>query len=703
MAKKNSRAMSRPPTPAVRPHPQPGARGGGGPTKKMEPGQIPGGKERQPGKAQPDKEILANPGGDPQMKLTPRQKQRLDYLAKTKGKDAANKAREKFRNSGEIVGPADEGGDEGAAPGEEGAAPPARTFDPRQAPTRELPGYRQGPEQAQFSTREYQPEAWDDQGFWDGQDQGYDPEQEDWGYEKGDVASQRAYEQNRATAEDRARMNRVAEQGRFGGTQEWETDPETGQTRRVQRLGEGAQDIVSAEEQFSRQTRQAGLGVSQEALGRLKQPYSFEGMSKVYGEGDLEGARNKAADSVYNRQMRQLEPQMKQERQEFEQMAAERGWVPGSEIYEREKSRMGESQRRQQQDISDQAYQTGSQEMSQMRGYSAEDRSRQIGEMEALRSRPIAEAEQLMGMGSGARIDEFADYGPVQQADVDTMAAYGIEAGERQQGRGLAEARRSQTQGEQFQSREASAQRGFARGERMGAEDWAGYQDELQRDWQSGERMGAEDWSSRERIGSEDFSRGERMGSEDWAGFQQGQERDWQTGERLGTQKWTGGQSAAQRKWEARQNDLNRQASLRAAAMGGGGGGGAPPEDTSAADLAAYREQLLWEQEHGFRPDMNDGGGDSGFWGGIGAGVGAGVGAGIAGSFSKSAPEAPMGPPRNPNAGAAVQPGVKPMVPGAGAAVQPGVKPMSTPPVRKAGYGTGALRAQRPGGMRRGF
>lgn len=241
---------------------------------------------------------------------------------------------------------------------------------------------------------------------------------------KGAVAA--GMDVSQTMADRNAQMNRPNEVGAFGGSQQW-TQDENGNWIKTTSLSDVQQQMMGAEDQYSLGARQAGLAASQNAFNTYQQPYNYNGISDVMGGAELGDARNKAATSAYESQMALMRPEFQDQSARFEQMAAERGWVPGSKLYEKEKTRLQNQQDAQAKSIADNAYNQGLSEYNTMFNTSTSDRARQISEMNQMRDRPLTEASALMGQGTGIRQDQFTDYGAIQQQAVDPLQAYAVQ------------------------------------------------------------------------------------------------------------------------------------------------------------------------------------------------------------------------------------------------------------------------------------
>lgn len=246
-----------------------------------------------------------------------------------------------------------------------------------------------------------------------------------YNYDSPEQATASGYDVNAQTAQANAKFNRPDQQGQFGGSQNWTQNPD-GSWKKTTSLGADAQTQTDLGNQMTTMGRQAGVNSMGQAAQNYSQPYNYNGISQVMGGQQLGDARNKAASSAYESQMSLMRPEREQQNAQFEQMAAERGWVPGSKMYENEKTRMQNQQAAQDKSLAESSYNTGLNEYNTMFNTSTSDRSRQISEMNQMRDRPLQEAQSMFGAGPGPQIDQFADYGPVTQEGVDASKYYGV-------------------------------------------------------------------------------------------------------------------------------------------------------------------------------------------------------------------------------------------------------------------------------------
>jgi len=168
-----------------------------------------------------------------------------------------------------------------------------------------------------------------------------------------------------------------------------------------------ARQDARAQKQFGRTTAEQqrniiqGQGQTVQDLTQLGNT-QFQGVKNSYNQPfDLSGLpAAPVADENYRSQIekanidrfnREYDNQFKREMSDFEQMAGERGWTPGSEVYQKEKTRMQDAQNKARENAIDQARITGGAEMN--RYYDLQDRTRGTARDEyvATRDRPFQE------------------------------------------------------------------------------------------------------------------------------------------------------------------------------------------------------------------------------------------------------------------------------------------------------------------------
>lgn len=127
-------------------------------------------------------------------------------------------------------------------------------------------------------------------------------------------------------------------------------------------------------------------------------------------QGGFGAQRQAAADAAYNQFSNRMEPRFAEQQQNFEQQMINRGIPMGSEQYEREKSRMEQSQNDARENAMNQAYLTGGQEQSRLFGLASGARGQLYGEQRDQYNIPL---EQLQAYSpyyqtgaAGERLDQ---------------------------------------------------------------------------------------------------------------------------------------------------------------------------------------------------------------------------------------------------------------------------------------------------------
>jgi len=194
------------------------------------------------------------------------------------------------------------------------------------------------------------------------------------------------------------------------GSQRYETDPATGKTVLKTDFG-GQEELLKQRQELDK----SALGVAGTALDQfgqnISQPVDFSGATKLPGGGDMLAARQQTADATYQSLMRDIEPAQRQEREEFEQRAYQRGWTPGSEAYEREKNALAARQNDARLDAQAKAYELGSVEQSRIMDQALAGRQQDVGEILTKRGLPMQEYSGLLGTYGGILSPQF--YGPM--------------------------------------------------------------------------------------------------------------------------------------------------------------------------------------------------------------------------------------------------------------------------------------------------
>lgn len=174
-----------------------------------------------------------------------------------------------------------------------------------------------------------------------------------------------------------------------------------------------AQKAAKAQKQFQRTTAAQQQGIIQGQGQTVKDltdlgNTQFQGVKDAYSQPfDLSGLpaapvadenyRSQIEKSNMDRFNREYDNQFKNELSDFEMMAGQRGWTPGSEVYNKEKTRIQDSQNKARENAVDQARISGGAEMG--RYYDLQDRTRGTARDEyvAGRDRPFQEYSATQG------------------------------------------------------------------------------------------------------------------------------------------------------------------------------------------------------------------------------------------------------------------------------------------------------------------
>jgi len=199
------------------------------------------------------------------------------------------------------------------------------------------------------------------------------------------------------------------------------TDPTTGAPMWDENVS------LSPEQQalYNQQTQQ-NLAVGQTASNLLPgvqqaygQPVDTSGLQKVYGEGDLLGARQQAQDAIYNRQAAYLDPAYKERERGLETQLANKGVVEGSEAWNNARGQFGREREFDYGQARDAAIQGGMGEMQGLYNMSADARDRGLNEMLTLRDRPFQEFAGVSGMREGVNVPQFSSAPDVSTGPAD--------------------------------------------------------------------------------------------------------------------------------------------------------------------------------------------------------------------------------------------------------------------------------------------
>lgn len=189
------------------------------------------------------------------------------------------------------------------------------------------------------------------------------------------------------------------------------------------------------------------------ALQSYDQPVNFDALPQAPGAIDWDSApqavvgqdfekwRNDQIDQTYNTYLSRHQKDFDREKEDFEQMAANRGWVPGSQVYNSEKSRLEQSQADQKNtaltqaqavagtnaqqffDVGSNARNSYMNEQSNKYNFGNQYRQDAYGNMMQQRGQGLQDYRDIMGAqsGFGAQNNQYSQ--GAQQADRNNAAA----------------------------------------------------------------------------------------------------------------------------------------------------------------------------------------------------------------------------------------------------------------------------------------
>ncbi len=191
--------------------------------------------------------------------------------------------------------------------------------------------------------------------------------------------------------------------------------------QKLEGLTEGQNAVIN-----QRQEADLGLGgMANERLGAIgesfNQPFDWEALpDQVVGE-DFNKWRQDQIDSTYNDFTRRLEPQMKQEADQFEQEMFNRGIPMGSQLYEQQKSAMLQRQNDAKSSALVQAQGLAGQNAEQFFNVGSRAREQSFEDQARKRNMPLSDYMALVGAqsGMGSQNLQYSQALGAQQAGAD--------------------------------------------------------------------------------------------------------------------------------------------------------------------------------------------------------------------------------------------------------------------------------------------
>lgn len=161
----------------------------------------------------------------------------------------------------------------------------------------------------------------------------------------------------------------------------------------------GVGDLIN--KQMDAQKQSAYDGISMPGQNEVVQVND-----KAYGRGGYDDV----VQSQYQNALANNEAQWQQQSKDFEQMAAERGWTPGSEVYNSQKQNLQKQQAQERQNLYGQAQQLGMQGQS----LGIEGESARVNAQRGRFTDLSTQAQQQLGLQQGRRNESASDAAVLQ-------------------------------------------------------------------------------------------------------------------------------------------------------------------------------------------------------------------------------------------------------------------------------------------------
>lgn len=152
-------------------------------------------------------------------------------------------------------------------------------------------------------------------------------------------------------------------------------------------------------------------GYAQGQLGNIEQaynqPFDWNGLPTQPVQGDFNNWRQEQIDANYDLYAQDMDPEFQRELLDFEETAMQRGWTPGSNVYEREKSRIESRQARDRQAAKTGAINLSGQTAGQFYDIGTAARGNALSEGMMQRNMPLNEFNALRDAQSGMGIQNL--------------------------------------------------------------------------------------------------------------------------------------------------------------------------------------------------------------------------------------------------------------------------------------------------------
>ncbi len=148
----------------------------------------------------------------------------------------------------------------------------------------------------------------------------------------------------------------------------------------------------------------------------METPFDWNALPAQVVSGDYNKWRQDQIDSTYNDFSRRMDPQFKQEQDDFEQMAYERGWAPGSKIYDQQKQQLLQQQSDARDTALTQAQSIAGQNATQFFNVGSQAREQAYTDAARARGMSLADYMAITGAQSGMTAADLAHSQAMEQA-----------------------------------------------------------------------------------------------------------------------------------------------------------------------------------------------------------------------------------------------------------------------------------------------
>lgn len=171
--------------------------------------------------------------------------------------------------------------------------------------------------------------------------------------------------------------------------------------RKMAGLNRQQSNLVRARENRDLSIGNAADNLFQGVQDSLNQPFDWNALPQAPVQGDYDKWRQDQINSTYNDFTSRMNPQFKQQMDEFEQTMYNSGIPMGSDLYNREKSRLEQSQNDARSNALIQAQGIAGQNAGQFFDIGTTARGNAYNEAMAKRNMPLSDYQNLLGLQSG--------------------------------------------------------------------------------------------------------------------------------------------------------------------------------------------------------------------------------------------------------------------------------------------------------------